>query len=369
MDRVAEKFKRQEYYHEFQPICDFLGKSRLGYEALFRNAAGIHPEAFFQDAVEKHKLAELDMQSLNYAISAFFQLPANHKNVLLFVNVFPSTIMEASFLPFVEEISAAYLPFLNRTVLEINESIMKSELRYDSVFIQRVSDLRRRGFLIALDDVGDGTDTFRNIHDLAPDYIKVDRYYSKLLSVSKEKQQVVRLFVEFCQNDIQLILEGVENNKGFRLCCTTRGEKRPGLFVWETRKVERDLRIAVMNVEDSEMSDRNVYSRKATLSLKISEFEVPPMQDLLIIGRKAPIGPEAVRRMAEALSPEQFTLLKMDHPKIEAVLLRNALLQMIDEKRLMNIILEEAERMISDSMVLRSELKIAVTVQREVELS
>ncbi|MFF0825818.1 hypothetical protein ACFYU8_06665 [Brevibacillus sp. NPDC003359] len=115
-------------------------------------------------------------------------------------------------------------------------------------------------------------------------------------------------------------------------------------------------------------SDNNVYSRKATLSLKISEFEVPPMQDLLIIGRKAPIGPEAVRRMADALSPEQFTLLKMNHPKIEAVLLRNTLLQMIDEKLLMKIILEEAERMISDSMVLRSELKIALTVQREVDL-
>lgn len=115
-------------------------------------------------------------------------------------------------------------------------------------------------------------------------------------------------------------------------------------------------------------SDHNVYSRKATLSLKISEFEVPPMQDLLIIGRKAPIGPEAVRRMADALSPEQFTLLKMDHPKIEAVLLRNTLLQMLDEKLLMKIILEEAERMISESMVLRSELKVALSVQREVDL-
>ncbi|QRG65516.1 hypothetical protein [Brevibacillus choshinensis] len=116
------------------------------------------------------------------------------------------------------------------------------------------------------------------------------------------------------------------------------------------------------------IGDHNVSSRKATLTLKISEFEVPPMQDMLIIGRKAPIGPEAARRMAEALSPEQFTLMKMDHPKIEAVLLRNSLLQMIDEKLLMNIILEEAERMISDSMVLRSELKIAMSVQREVDL-
>ena len=115
------------------------------------------------------------------------------------------------------------------------------------------------------------------------------------------------------------------------------------------------------------MKEKN-YSRKATLSLQISEFEVPPMQDLLIIGKRAPIGPEAVRRMAEALSPEQFTLIKLDHPKIEAVLLRTSLMEMMDRQLLVNILLEEAERLISDSMVLRSELKIAVTVQREVEL-
>ncbi|GED28994.1 MULTISPECIES: hypothetical protein [Brevibacillus] len=116
------------------------------------------------------------------------------------------------------------------------------------------------------------------------------------------------------------------------------------------------------------IGESNAITRKATLTLNISEFDVPPMQDMLIVGRKAPIGPEAVRRMAEALSPEQFTLIKMEHPKIEAVLLRSSLLQMIDEKLLMSIILEEAERMISESMVLRSELKIAMSVKREVDL-
>ncbi|WP_400162954.1 hypothetical protein ACAF76_008590 [Brevibacillus sp. TJ4] len=116
------------------------------------------------------------------------------------------------------------------------------------------------------------------------------------------------------------------------------------------------------------MSDKSIYSRKATLSLNISEFELPPMQDLLIIGKKAPIGPEAVRRMAEALSPEQFTLVKIDHPKIEAVLLRSSLLQILDQELLTKIIMEETEKMISDSMVLRSELKISVQVQREVDL-
>lgn len=116
------------------------------------------------------------------------------------------------------------------------------------------------------------------------------------------------------------------------------------------------------------MNEKNVYSRKATLSLKISEFEIPPMQDLLIIGKRAPIGPEAVRRMSEVLSPGQFTLLKMDHPKIEAVLVRNSLLQMMDKALLMNVIMEETERFFLDTMVLRSELKITVSIQREVDL-
>ncbi|WP_127580031.1 hypothetical protein [Paenibacillus koleovorans] len=117
------------------------------------------------------------------------------------------------------------------------------------------------------------------------------------------------------------------------------------------------------------MTHKRVYSRRATLSLKMSEFEVPPMQDLLVIGRKAPIGPEAVRRMAEALSPEQFTIIRLEHPKVEAVLLRTSLLQMLDKEILINIILEEAERMISDTMVIRSEINIEISVQREVELS
>ncbi|MFH5182061.1 hypothetical protein ACHHV8_05180 [Paenibacillus sp. TAB 01] len=116
------------------------------------------------------------------------------------------------------------------------------------------------------------------------------------------------------------------------------------------------------------MNSKNVFSRKATLSLKMSEFEVPPMQDLLVIGRKAPIGPEAVRRMAEALSPEQFTIIKIEHPKVEAVLIRNSLLQMLDKEVLISIVLEEAERLINDTMVIRSELKIEVSVKREVEL-
>jgi len=113
---------------------------------------------------------------------------------------------------------------------------------------------------------------------------------------------------------------------------------------------------------------KSLYSKKAMLSLKISEFDMPPMQDLLIIGRKAPIGPEAVRRMAEALSPEQYSIIQTDHPKVEAILVRTSLSEMLDQETLLNIVLEEADAMFNEMMVLRAELRITVSVQREVEL-
>jgi hypothetical protein len=37
--------------------------------------------------------------------------------------------------------------------------------------------------------------------------------------------------------------------------------------------------------------------KKADILIRFSEFEIPPMQDVLIVGRKAPIGPEAARRI------------------------------------------------------------------------
>lgn len=38
--------------------------------------------------------------------------------------------------------------------------------------------------------------------------------------------------------------------------------------------------------------------KRAEINMRLSEFEMPPMQDILIVGKKAPIGPEAARRIS-----------------------------------------------------------------------
>lgn len=88
-------------------------------------------------------------------------------------------------------------------------------------------------------------------------------------------------------------------------------------------------------------------NKKAEITMHMSEFEMPPMQDVLIVGRRAPIGPEAARRMVDILSPDQYEIVKVDHPAIEAMVVRKALFTMLPAEKLIAFLLEEGEGLLT----------------------
>jgi len=104
------------------------------------------------------------------------------------------------------------------------------------------------------------------------------------------------------------------------------------------------------------------------MTLRLSEFEIPPMQDLLLVGRKAPIGPEAVRRMVDAVSPQQYEIIHLDHDTFEAVVLKKSLLKFLPQEQLLPVVLEEGSRLATESTVVKAQVNIVVQVNRAVEL-
>ena len=116
------------------------------------------------------------------------------------------------------------------------------------------------------------------------------------------------------------------------------------------------------------MEGRMEEKRKAEISMRFSEFEMPPMQDILIVGKRAPIGPEAARRMVDILSPEQYEIVKVEHPYIEAIVIRKFLLSMIPKDKLISIIMEEGGKVANESMIIRAQINITVHVSKSIEL-
>lgn len=116
------------------------------------------------------------------------------------------------------------------------------------------------------------------------------------------------------------------------------------------------------------MNDFVESSKKAEITIRLSEFEVPPMQDVLIVGRKAPIGPEAARRMVDILSPEQYEIIEIEHPVIEAIVIRKSLTNMISRDRLIALILEEGGKVANESTIIKAYLNIVLQISKSIDV-
>lgn len=113
---------------------------------------------------------------------------------------------------------------------------------------------------------------------------------------------------------------------------------------------------------------KNSYHRRAEIHTRFSEFEFPPLQDVLLVGKKAPVGPEAVRRVAEGLSPQQYEIVEIDHPAIDAVVIRRDLFKLIDKEKLLKYIITEGEQVVSPTMVVKAQLNITILVNGAIDL-
>lgn len=108
--------------------------------------------------------------------------------------------------------------------------------------------------------------------------------------------------------------------------------------------------------------------RKAEIKLKMSEFEFPPMQDVVLVGKRAPIGPEAAKRMVDALSPEQYRIVSVQHAIFEAVVIRNSLLQLLPMEKLLQIVLDEGSHVATEDSIIKTQVNIHVEISRVIDL-
>jgi EAL domain-containing protein (putative c-di-GMP-specific phosphodiesterase class I) len=212
---IQQVIEQEDFYHVFQPIYDIVDRKEIGFEVLLRTNFVSNPELAFQEAKKEKKLFELDSRSIQKAIMTYFS-EGSLKNGYLFVNIYPSTILHPNFPLFLKEIMTdknVCRQMENQTtkiVFEISESehISDSNLQ---LILKRFEIIKEYGILIAIDDIGKGFN-LPLIIELAPNFLKLDRYFSKNLSQSKQKQMFINLLKNYCDhyNSI-LILEGIEN--------------------------------------------------------------------------------------------------------------------------------------------------------------
>jgi len=107
--------------------------------------------------------------------------------------------------------------------------------------------------------------------------------------------------------------------------------------------------------------------RDLSVRMVFSECALPPVNDALVLGKRTPVGITGVVRALQAMSPNQYKLIPVEHPTVEAVLVREADLRKVPEELFVQLILEQAGPLMDETDALNVKIAIEVTVDAKVE--
>lgn len=198
-------------YSEYQPLISSKDNQIFAYEALMRSQPKISPLSLIKHARNQGVLYDLDMECIKNAIVEY---PLSFFcKYYLFINIFPSTIVHSDFRRFIIGILRKYSYIRGRIVFEINEDILDDHIWTRIEFLRGLQELKSYGFQIAFDDMPIVHSSFLKISSLTPDFVKLDHTNANKLSQSLDKQKLISLFLEYTNEKIGLVLEGIETEQ------------------------------------------------------------------------------------------------------------------------------------------------------------
>jgi EAL domain-containing protein (putative c-di-GMP-specific phosphodiesterase class I) len=222
---IHQVLRARSMESHFQPIISIRGRKVIGLEALVRatnptSGSAISP-AFLFDAASRHQQSlQLDRMCRESALSGFASIAGLDPDLILFVNVdvsnlSRSTAESTTLIKLTEEYGIPP----ERVVIEIIESKIN-----DAHALQRfVAAHRKRGFLIALDDMGTGHSNLERIPTIKPDIIKLDRSLIQDIDREYHKQELFDFFIKMAHRiGVFVVVEGIET-EAEALSCLERG--------------------------------------------------------------------------------------------------------------------------------------------------
>lgn len=197
-----------KFYAMVQPIFNLNDGKESAHEFLSRSLVkGFEmPDDFFRAALESNILSRVDFECLKSCVTTSAVLPPGF---LCHINLFPSTLINLPPQDFIELFDGIGKQKLY--CIEISEQQIIGDPSY---LVEPVSQLRKAGALIAIDDLGFGKSCLESLILLEPDIVKIDK---KCVTRASENPSLIRSLkrlVKMARSlEAEVIAEGIETEK------------------------------------------------------------------------------------------------------------------------------------------------------------
>ncbi|MEL6366990.1 MAG: bifunctional diguanylate cyclase/phosphodiesterase [Pseudomonadota bacterium] len=256
----------------FQPIVVGGERKLFGFEALARGPEDtglFQPVSLFAAASAASRTEEVDFACV---ASAFAQYQALGLSGLLFVNLTPEGILSLgrNLKPLISLLSDSGMD-PHRLVLEITEQAIVDDYMAVSAAMKSVRTL---GVAFAIDDLGSGYSGLKAWSELAPEYVKIDRYFTHNVHNDSVKGEFVRAILDMARaSRSTVIAEGVETPEEARELIDAGAALLQGYFFGrpesepdERGALERSVSIRVRAPEESMTCARHISLPVSSIS-------------------------------------------------------------------------------------------------------
>ncbi|MEH2182903.1 EAL domain-containing protein [Nostoc sp.] len=210
-DWLVEMLATERFTSYFQPIVSINNTSQIfGYESLLRGLDEegnlVLPTPIVELATEAGLLPQLDQVARLSTITQFSRYQVSGH---IFINFAPTSLYDPGFClrSTVEAIDTAGISH-DRVVFEVVESDNPQDLAHLKTVLKYYRDA---GFLVALDDLGSGYSSLNLLHQLRPDFIKLDMELIRDVHQDLYKALITEKLLEITQKlNIQTVAEGIE---------------------------------------------------------------------------------------------------------------------------------------------------------------
>ena len=122
-----------------------------------------------------------------------------------------------------------------------------------------------------------------------------------------------------------------------------------------------------MSTTSKQLSKRKDHSSLRTeqyVRVRVKALEIPPVKDGIVIGKAAPIGPEAMMRTLKLMSKEEFVhiVIKKDDVISDAIV-RESVLRKLKPAKLEAFILMRIKPLMTQTELLILDMEIEVVVE------
>lgn len=222
-EHVYEAVKEDHFFPRFVPFVDTFNSNVLGFETVSRwryRDKIIKPDMFLDIAEYTGLIFNIEMKMFEETVRFFRELIDN-KEIKLYSRFnaalnFSAFTLKNVDIEYLNDILLKYHIFPKNIIIEIKESIITDNIAYN-----KIVELNKIGYLIALDEYSNKTSSLTYLADLEVDILKLDRSLLENIDSHQEytrMHSVYRFMVDIGKKfKLTVISTGIKNKKHLKL--------------------------------------------------------------------------------------------------------------------------------------------------------